>query len=129
MKNILAIAAILGSGSLGCAGAVPPCPHVPAPVSIEVERPLTVRAEAGSLWTSAHVWTEPRRTWSLPARGPVHGLAITPLPEIGGHAVTFRQGSVEWRGELDAARAARGPLQVVATPIERAKAGEATAHR
>jgi hypothetical protein len=45
------------------------------------------------------------------------------LPEIGGHAVTFRQGGVEWRGELDAARAARGPLQVVATPIE------ATAHR
>ena len=128
MKRI--ITAVLLSGSLGCAGTAWRGSHVAAPVSLdEAGRPLTVRAEAGSLWTCAHVWTETRHAWDMPARGPVEDLMVWPLPGSGGYVVTFRQGGVAWRGELDAERTARGPLSAGATPFERAGAAQAMAPR
>jgi hypothetical protein len=119
MKLLAAISVVLLSGSFGCAGAALRLPHVPAPVSIDSGRPLTIRAEAGFLWASPHAWSEPRRAWKMPARGPVEGLALAQVPGEGGYVVTFRQGGVVWRGELDADRAARGPLEVV-TPMRSA---------
>jgi hypothetical protein len=125
MKLMIIAATVFLSGSLGCAGTT----LRGTQVSLEAGRCLTVRAEAGSLWTSAHVWTETRRTWDMPARGPVKDLAISPLPGDGGYVVTFRQGGVAWRGELDGERAARSPLSAVTAPFESAGARDASAQR
>jgi hypothetical protein len=111
MKAIVIVAALLMSASLGCAAAPAPCQHVAAPVSVEGERPLTVRAEAGTVWVSAYAWGEPRRTWEMPARGVVAELVVRPIEE--GHEVTFRQGGLLWRGELGRDRLAKGPLRPV----------------
>jgi hypothetical protein len=119
MKIIAAaIASLLALASLGCDGATSRCAHVAAPISVAGPRPLTVRTDAGSLWTSAHAWAEPRATWALPAHGEVDEVAIRALPG-GGHAITFRQGGLLWQGEVDAERTARGPLRALATPMER----------
>lgn len=110
MKTLLlALAAVLSFGSFGCAAASTSS-HAARPVSIDGESPLTVRAEAGSVWTSKRAWAEPKRVWAMPARGPVEGLAVQALPHGEGHVITFVQGGIAWRGELDADRAARGPL-------------------
>jgi hypothetical protein len=102
------VAAALGSGAFGCVSTARPC----APVSIEGAQPLTIRAEAGEVWASAHAWTEPRHVWALPAHGDVGNLSTQALPDDVGWVVTFQQGGVAWRGELDASRAARTPLQI-----------------
>jgi hypothetical protein len=72
---------------------------------------LTVRTDAGNLWVGAHAWTETRRTWEKPAQGKIEELTIRPIE--GGHEITFLQGGLLWRGEVDADHKARGPLQVV----------------
>lgn len=99
---VLALAAVLSFGSFGCAAASISS-HTAHPVSIDGASPLTVRAEAGSVWTS-------KRVWAMPAHGPVEGLAVQALPHGEGHVITFVQGGIAWRGELDADRVARGPL-------------------
>src|SRR5690348_13444559 len=114
--NAILVAAVVALGSLGCGASAAPCPHVVAPASIEAERSLTVRIEAGCVWASSHAWTEPRRAWSTPARGPVENLALQARPNDGGFVITFRQGGAEWRGELDAERTARGPLRAMPGP-------------
>ena len=110
MKIIAAVGIALGS--LGC-GVSAAGPHVGAPVSMDGERPLTVRAEAGRIWASYHIWSEPSRAWLLPAHGSVEDLQVRARPNDSGFVVTFRQGGVAWRGELDADRTARGPLQAL----------------
>jgi hypothetical protein len=125
MKTVVLAAAIVAA-TLGCDGTATRCSHVATPVSIEGERPLTVRAEAGCVWVSQHEWSEPRRTWPMPARGGVEDLRIEALP-AGGYRVTFQQGGLWWSGELDATRAARGPLQAAPpSPPPPAEAGLAT---
>jgi hypothetical protein len=111
-RRLVEIVAVLASGSLGCAGSVTPCHHAAQPVTAASGRPLAVRAEMGVLWASAGVWAEPHRIWTMPARGAVDDLVVGPMP--GGYFVTFRQGGVLWRGELDASRAGRGGLQPIA---------------
>jgi hypothetical protein len=121
------ILVLLVAGSLGCAAQV--APRAAEVVALEGEPHLAVRVEAGTVWTSARPWTEPRRTWSAPARGPVEQLAVRALPEGGGFEVTFRQGGGLWRGELDAERGTRGPLQAVARPSGGAAATVANMQR
>lgn len=105
MARVMWLAALAALGSVACAG-TPLAPSSPSPAR--------VRAEAGVVWASARSSSEPRRVWSMPARGPVEALALEDLPG-GSHAVRFRQGGVEWQGELDADLAARGPLRPVTT--------------
>jgi hypothetical protein len=112
MKTFLfAAAALLSYGSIGSAAAIPSEPRVAKPVAIEGERPLTVRTDAGSLWAGSHVWSETNRVWSKPAGGRIEDLAIRPIP--GGHEITFVQGGMTWRGEVDVDHRAKGPLQLV----------------
>jgi hypothetical protein len=128
MNAIAIFAVAVAFGSLGCAASPTPCPHA-VPTSIEAERPLTVRAEAGCIWASPHAWSEPRRAWSMPARGPVEDLVLQPRPYLGGFVVTFRQGGVAWRGELSADRTERGPLRAMPEPLEGSEPDLATAGR
>jgi hypothetical protein len=110
MKALVIVAAVLVSSSLGCAASAP-CSRIAKPVSVEGERPLTVRTDAGCLWVSAHTWSETHRAWEKPARGPIEDLSIQAVE--GGHAITFAQGGLIWRGELDENHRARGPLTMV----------------
>lgn len=112
-----AVCSLVASAMLGCDGSPTRCSHVATPVSVSGDRPLTVRAEAGSVWCGAHAWTETRATWAMPARGPVEELTIRSLPD-GGHAITFRQGGVFWRGEVDESRSARGPLRAMPEAVD-----------
>ena len=128
MKRIVLMAAIVGAGSFGCASFNAPCSS-PPPVSFEGERPLTVRAEGGTLWTSGHLWAEPRRTWAMPARGPVGEMAVQAAATGRGHVVTFKQGGVLWRGELDGDRAPRGPLQALEASSQHEEVGAIATQR
>jgi hypothetical protein len=106
---VLIVAAVLVSSSLGCASA--PCSPVAKPVSVEGQRPLTVRTDAGNLWVGAHAWSETHRVWEKPACGPIEDLSIQAVE--GGHTITFVQDGLVWRGELDENHRARGPLSLV----------------
>jgi hypothetical protein len=110
MKALVIVAAVLVSSSLGCAASAP-CSHVAKPVSVEGERPLTVRTDAGTVWVGAHTWSEAHRAWEKPACGPIQDLSIEATAT--GHAITFAQGGLVWRGELDENHRARGPLTIV----------------
>lgn len=115
--KLIVVAAVLASSALGCDAASTRCAHVAAPVSIEGQRPLTVRAEAGVVWTSTHAWAEARRAWAMPAQGPVEDVALRTLPN-GGFAVFFRQGGTVWRGDLDSERQAVGPLRALLNLVD-----------
>jgi hypothetical protein len=110
------LAAVVVSGSIGCTAT--PCPHVAQPALASGEHPCAMRAEAGVLWASAGVWAEPRRVWEMPAQGAVEQLEVVPMPGGAGYVVTFRQGGVTWRGELDASRAGRDRLRQIVSPDE-----------
>jgi hypothetical protein len=84
---------------------------------------VTVRATAGSIWTSASAVTEVHRAWSMPARGPVEGVEVKELP-AGGYTVSFVQGGMAWCGQLDSSRRATSPLHV-----DLARSGAAVASR
>jgi hypothetical protein len=103
-----ALAALSGCGSAA--------PRVTAPVSLDGDQHLAVRVAAGSVWTGARSWTEAHRAWTVPARGPVEQLTLRALPAASGFEVSFRQGGTTWRGELDADRSPRTPLEMVAAP-------------
>jgi len=116
MKIIGLVAFVLALGSIGCDASPSRCAHVAAPVSLDGPRSLSVRAEAGSLWAGAGVWSGNHRAWTMPARGPVENMAIRALSN-GGYEVTFLQGGVAWSGDLDADRKARGPLRPLPGPM------------
>ena len=124
LKHFAVLSALLALGPIGCAGAAASqCPSVTTPAAASAARPLVVRAEAGSIWASPRVWAEPRRVWAMPARGPVEHLAqgaVTDGSGAIGYVVTFRQGGMHWRGELDADRHTCGELRPLTAPPERA---------
>jgi hypothetical protein len=120
--TILVIAGVI-TGSLGCA-ASDACSHVGQPVTFAAGRPLTLRVEGGVVWASANAVSDVSHAWTVPARGPVDDLTVSALPEGGGYVVSFRQGGVAWRGELDAHRAPRGPLQTTSEPLPMAPAAD-----
>jgi len=129
MKRIAAIIAVIAVGSLGCA-APGTCTHIGQPQTfVTAARPLTLRVDAGTVWASANAVSYVNRAWPLPARGPVEDLSVSALPEHGGYIVSFRQGGVAWRGELDASRTPRGALQVMAEPPPDAAPSTAVAAR
>jgi hypothetical protein len=86
-------------------------PRVAKPVAIEGDHPLTVRTDAGTLWIGSHVWSEVHRVWKAPATGPIEDLSIRTTAY--GHEITFLEGGLQWRGEVDRDQNARGPLEVL----------------
>lgn len=123
LKHFAVLSAFLTLGPIGCAAAAATqCPSVTTPAAASAAQPLVVRAEAGSIWASPRVWAEPRRVWDMPARGPVEHLAqgaVTNGSGAVGYVVTFRQGGMHWRGELDADRQTCGELRPLQAPVER----------
>jgi hypothetical protein len=116
MVSKLVVVALVVLGSFGCAAPAASTrgPSATVPGS---ERPVTVHAEAGSVWAAPQREAMPRRAWAMPSTGAVLGLALEPIAE-GGHVVRFVQGGVAWRGELDADLRARGPLRPATFPRE-----------
>jgi hypothetical protein len=111
MKALVFAAGIVVSlSTIGC-GAASTGVRVAKPVALEGERPLTVRTDAGNLWVGAHAWSETRRAWKNPAQGQIEELSIRAIK--GGHEISFVQGGLQWRGEVDGDHVARGPLQIV----------------
>lgn len=130
LKLFAVAASLFAMGSTGCAGVpVTDLPHAATPVVLECERPLVVRAEAGSIWAGYRVYSEPHRAWVLPARGPVEGLVLREIAHDGGYEVLFRQGGVSWVGKLDADQRIVGELQAVSAPDEKPADDSAVATR
>jgi hypothetical protein len=119
MVSKLVVVALVVLGSFGCAAPASSARGPRATVQTG-DRPVTIHAEAGSVWASPQREAMPRRAWTMPASGPVVGLWLEPVAD-GGHVVRFTQGGVAWRGELDADLRARGPL----APVNDAIAPEA----
>jgi hypothetical protein len=100
MKRIVfAVLAVVALGSTGCAA---------QGSDLHADRPMcagavTLRATAGSIWTSANAFSEVHRAWSMPAHGPVESVEVKALA-AGGYTVSFVQGGVAWCGQLDASR-------------------------
>jgi hypothetical protein len=99
MKPATLITAIVLT--LGSAACVHETDNQPNIVRLDGDRHITVRAEAGRLWWSYYPWTEPHELCTLPARGQVDDLRVTPaLSTDDGFVVTFRQGGTTWRGDI-----------------------------
>jgi hypothetical protein len=110
MKTGLVIIIVAAVPSLGCL-VTSTEPRVAEPVVVEGEHPLAVRTDAGQVWVGSHVWSEMRPAWKAPAHGRMEDLVIRPIAS--GHEITFLQGGLQWRGEVDRDHNPRGPLVVV----------------
>jgi hypothetical protein len=107
---LLAASVVVAASSLGCVTASIE-PRVAKPAAIEGDHPLAVRTDAGNLWVGSHLWSEVHRVWRAPATGPIENLSIRTTAY--GHEITFLQGGLQWRGEVDWDQNARGPLDIL----------------
>ncbi len=130
LKISAVVASLFATGLVGCAGsAANEAARVAAPVVLSCERPMVVRAEAGSIWAGYRVSSEPRRAWPYPSRGPVEDLRLEESAGDKGYLIMFRQGGLSWLGKLDADRRIQGELQTVNVPAEEPAASLSVAKR